>query len=431
MTNSLRNSALNVRSFLLTHSLAELERMHGVYARWSQDGRKFSLNYDQIEATDSDVIAQECRGLILRPLNLVDSKSADRTQINIGATEVLARPMHRFFNLGQGSAESLDFSDSSTRILEKLDGTLCIVYEDDGKWCVATRSVPEADLPVDGFGDHTFRSLFIAAIESCSGNSWSDITKILSSRGKGRTFCFELMTPYNTVVVRHENMRVALLAVINNQTGEEDHRDMLDSFWCDSEILNLEPVKSYPLRTIEDITTFVNGRSGMDYEGVVATQYLSGGLVKRVKIKSAAYLLASRTKSIIGASPRNMMELILLEQVDDLLGVMTEDQKAKVEEMQANLRNFIHSFDGVYRQKMEELESLGPMSDHLRRKTFARAVGGSEMWMAPAMAMYEGKAHGLHEWILKHKERTNDKRFPSGFLDTLVKTVQVAAKTVR
>lgn len=412
---------LPVQIFLLSHSLNDLAEQHGVYARWSPDGRKFGLNYDQLEAKDADILSQECRGLVLS----ADLANSDLTKI-VGPTQILARPMRRFFNLGQGSASSVDFSDSSTRILEKLDGTLCILYHDGAEWCVATRSVPDANLPVDGFGEYTFRTLFIKAMEMCSGRSWSDIEKMLETAGRGRTFCFELMTPYNTVVVRHASMRVALLSVRENISGKEDHRDVLDRFW--SACFNINPVASYPLTTAEDIVSFVNSRSGMVYEGVVATHYGADGTVERVKIKSAGYLLANRTKSIIGASPRNMMELILLEQIDDLMPVLAEDQKAKVEEMRSGLRSFMHSFDRLYHEKMTELEGLGPMSEHLRRKTFARAVGGSEMWMAPAMALYEGKAHNLHDWILKHKERTNDKCFPSGFLDTLCKLVTQHSK---
>lgn len=57
---------LNVQNYLLTHSLADLARDHGVYGRFStQNPLKLSLNYDQLEAKDNDVIACECRGLVL------------------------------------------------------------------------------------------------------------------------------------------------------------------------------------------------------------------------------------------------------------------------------------------------------------------------------------------------------------------------------
>lgn len=416
-----------VQQYLLTHSLTQLAEEHGVYARWNGGRTKFSLNYDQIEATDGDPLSQECRGLVLRPLN----RGITNDEI-CGETAILARPMRRFFNLGQEAAAELDFESDSVRIMEKLDGTLCIVYWDsEAGWCVGTRSVCEADLPVDGFGDYTFRTLFIEAFEKCSGLSWTDNIVPALDMGRDRTFCFELLTPYNQVVVRHDTMSVALLAVRHNESGLEDSYERIRDMWCDSEMLGCKAVPQYSLKTLSDITTFVNSRPGLENEGVVGASYdsdeTSGGLctVSRVKIKSAAYLLASRTKSVIGASPRNLMELILLEQIDDLLPVLTDKQKEMTEEMREKLRVLMHDFDRLYHEKMAELKAEAPMSDHNRRKWFARAVGSSGMWMAPAMAMYEGKATTLHEWILRHKERTNDGRFPSGFLDTLCKQVQL------
>jgi hypothetical protein len=413
-----------VCNFLLSHSLDELAEKHGVYARWDSARTKFSLNYDQVEANDSDPLAMECRGLILRPSVLND---ADGGFVG-GPTKVLARPMSRFFNYGQEAAQAIDFGNPNCRVLEKLDGTLCIVYYDSLKneWCVATRSVPEADLPVDGFGEWTFRSLFIKAFEETSGMPWTRACEIFSIVPKF-TFCFELMTPYNQVVVRHEKCKVALIAIRSNVSGEEFSYDTLCDIWSGKEMLNVPTAQQWKLQTIEDIRSFVNSRSGLDHEGVVVVEYVRTsptGLnqARRIKIKSPAYLLASRTKTVIGASPRNLMELILQEQIDDLMPLLTEAQCKAVEKMRANLRTYMHNFDKSFHEKMEELKALGPMSDHNRRKSFASMINQSEMWMAPAMSMYEGKARSLHEWILQRKEGA-EQRFPSTFLDTLCRVI--------
>ena len=56
---------LLVQKFLETKTFGDLARDHGVYASFSKSGHKFSLNYDQIEARESDPLSQQCRGLIL------------------------------------------------------------------------------------------------------------------------------------------------------------------------------------------------------------------------------------------------------------------------------------------------------------------------------------------------------------------------------
>jgi hypothetical protein len=83
----------------------------------------------------------------------------------------MALPMGRFFNYGQGAAAAVDLDSTETRFCEKLDGTLCIMYWDRhlGVWSVATRSVPDADLPMDGFGNQTFADLFWKAFKASGG----------------------------------------------------------------------------------------------------------------------------------------------------------------------------------------------------------------------------------------------------------------------
>lgn len=108
-----------VQKYLMFKSLQELEAEHGVKHRISQ--HKISLNYDQIEAKDSDPLAQECRGLILTPV-----QGSIVTEAPLGETRILARPFDRFFNLGQEAAVPVGLDHPETRFYEKMDG--CFLY---------------------------------------------------------------------------------------------------------------------------------------------------------------------------------------------------------------------------------------------------------------------------------------------------------------
>ncbi|MFA6049987.1 MAG: RNA ligase [Candidatus Paceibacterota bacterium] len=415
-----------VVDYLKTHSLADLEKDHGVYARIA--GHKFSLNYDQLEARDSDALSQECRGLILYT---ADGRTLTRDEI-VGKLGVLARPMDRFFNFGQGSCASVDFSSPDTMIHEKVDGTLCIVYNDGRKavgdtWCVATRSVPEADLLIDGIGDYTFASLFKSTFTSITN---TDFQSALNKVGANYTLCFELMTPYNTVVVKHDTAKLCLLAVRRSTDGMELSPVEVQKL---AKQLGVPVAPSYPIASEEAVVAFVNSRGategkGVENEGVVVSQHMPDGKVLRCKIKSAAYLMASRVKSSIGASPRNLMELILLDQIDDVLPLLTDVHVAAVEAMREDLRVFLSTFDEKWAAIKAEVDDLGPMSDHNHRKQFARAVGMADLWMAPSMTMFEGKTKNIHDWVVRHKDRTNDKAYPAGFLDLLCRMVKGSAK---
>ncbi len=120
------NNKMLILDYLKTHSLEDLEKEHGVGAKLSSSLKKMSLNYDQIDTKESDLLAQECRGLILRHSNNIPIQKASV----FGEATIVAFPFKRFFNLGQGAAAEIDFSDPEVVWQEKLDGTAIILYFD-------------------------------------------------------------------------------------------------------------------------------------------------------------------------------------------------------------------------------------------------------------------------------------------------------------
>lgn len=257
---------LLVQKYLEQHSFADLAKEHGIYASFSKSGHKWSLNYDQIEARENDELAQECRGLILscwegqslreladEGIRVGKDKDGQATLIGKlsydwitpGKTKVIAYPMRRFFNYGQGAAAEIDWSDPNLSILEKLDGTLCIVYYDPftNQWCVATRAVPEADLIMDN-GLYTFRTLFEKALQetialsSYAGLSFEEYTAMLN---KEITYCYELTTPLNRIVVSYSDYRITLIAARINTYCALPHGDPVHV----SKELEIEKLPSY------------------------------------------------------------------------------------------------------------------------------------------------------------------------------------------
>ena len=421
---------LLVQNYLLTHSLADLYRDHGVKARVASGHlEKASLNYDQIEAVDSNPIVQECRGLVLRT---TDGSPLSQDGI-VGETVILALPFFRFFNLGQGSAADVNLECADTALFEKLDGTLTIVYFDDiqGEWHVATRAVSEADLPLNGW-DMTFRGLFEKALcltlERSSSGSVPDSLASWVARGeqtsfqwlgsvldKGRTYMFELCTSMNQVVVQHTVDSITLIGCRETKTGKE--------FWP-SDIapdLGVPHVARHRIGNIAELTAFVQGRDPRAFEGIVACQEVSPGVFNRVKIKSAQYMAYSRLKDAV-ASPRNVMTLILGEKLDDAFVVMTDDIKATSVKMQDAMRSVLKDF----RTKYDELvlrvaEEAPPMSvwgSKEHRKAFARLAGQSGIWFDPAMMCYTGKVKDVHEYI--ESKRGVSGVWTDGFIDSVL-----------
>jgi T4 RnlA family RNA ligase len=377
---------LEVQKYLLTHSLDDLRRDHGINVRFSTlNLRKFTLNYDQLEAKDDDPIAQECRGLVLHTQEAIIF-----TEEIVGETTILAHPMHRFFNYGQTCASKVDLSNPNTKVFEKLDGTLTIVYwdQDLNNWCVATRSVPDADLTITGYEEHTFSSLFWKTFEVMNGRKDALV--------KGYTYCFELCTPENWVVVKHTDYKLWLLAVRNHNGLEEMCENHFD-------LINIPAAPSYWFNDFDSLVEFVNNRNGKDYEGVVVMDVN----FNRVKVKNTDYVSLSKVKDSVVKSPRALLTLILNEKEDDVIGFVPEFYQNKIQEVKAGIQNLIHSLDKEY----EELWCPD-------RKQFAQLIQINSGMLGPQMMRWSGRVSGAHDWIIKSKKNG---KWSDSFLDELLR----------
>jgi hypothetical protein len=385
---------LLVQEFLKTKSFKELAEQHGVYASFSQLGHKWSLNYDQLESKESDLLAQECRGLILSTPagtnfilhSTIQNGKVCYDDIVPGETVVLACPFFRFFNYGMAAAANVDFADSETVIQTKYDGSLIIVYFDpfDGAWCAATRSSPDANIVMDN-GIHTFRSLFEAACDSALGVSFADLTADLD---RDVTYCFELMTPYNRIVVAYEQYSIVLLGARNSKSLKEF-------------IVSDFPVplaQEFKFDKFDDMIAYINSQDPSKMEGVIVRDKN----FKRVKIKSVAYVLAHKMKDHISSSPRNCMEAILLEKDDDMLPLLPKEVVSNLLKMKNNLNHMIKRYDEIY-------QILLNCSNHLNRgdkKTFAVMVTSNHkiLWTSPFFQMFDGKASSMKDFIMKNQK---------------------------
>lgn len=358
-------------SFLRGNPVSALEA-RGIYARWSVvNPAKASLNYDQIEAKDGDELVELCRGLV------ICQRSGDRG--GPGNYEILARPMRRFYNLGSGAAAKIDFT--TARWEEKLDGTLCIVYHDPdlGRLCVATRNVPDADVP-NSSGD-TFADLF-----------WRHAGGSVSVE-PGRTRCYELTGPENQIVVPYNEWRVSLLADIDNATGHE--RDLSPEF------------RVFPFASPEVARAWLETQPGHTLEGFVVRD-ASGN---RVKVKSSQYLAVSRVMTASG-SDVGLVEIVLSGTADDVRFLLPTPRAERMDMFAERIREWAHRIDAL----AAELRTM------TERKAVALRVQASpdSAWMGVLMSIWSGKAANVSEWLSGAKVNG---AVPRSLVDKILETV--------
>lgn len=397
---------LLVQEFLETHSFKELQEQHGVYCSLSKSGHKWSLNYDQIEAKESDPLAQECRGLILAREDGAPIASP-KDDVIPGKTTVLAYPMKRFFNYGQSTAAQIDWADPKMAVLEKLDGTLCIMYFDKfiNRWCIATRSVPEADLLMDN-GLFTFRTLFEKAVQDTLDYHFEQLCAELNEEF---TYCFELTTPYNRIVVAYPDNRITLLAARSLVTMKEVDPNTV-TFQS-----GVPVVHAYTHATIQDTLDWVASLNPMEHEGVVVRQGEN-----RIKVKNPAYVAYNKVRDCLATSERNVMELILSEKDDDVVPFLPEEIVKNLQKLKAGVQVVLREHDEMYSKARAEADAKAPGD----KKTFAILVTSNKaLWSAPFFHMWDGKSKNMRDFFAKTRK---DGTWPNGMLDKVLELAKQA-----
>jgi len=257
-----------------------------------------------------------------------------------------------------------------------MDGSLTILYfcPITTQWHIATRKNCEADQIMDN-GKYTFRTLYEKALKETNGMSFDDFTSTLD---KGHTYLFELTSPLNQIVCSYSDTRLTWLMARNINTLQELDITKLD--------IGIPQVHKYALNNIDEILAFVSSQNPSEHEGVVVCD----GEFRRIKIKNPAYVVAHKLKDTICASPRNMLEVILLEKDDDIISLLPQELINDLNNMKQKVHQLIHNYDKIYNEVVAKLEDKS-------KKAFAIAIQKEVNWTAPFFKIFDKKAANMKE----------------------------------
>lgn len=242
-------------------TLAELqEDYHLLVKRHPLYPNLVMLKYHQFDSPLGDPLVQQCRGLIL--------DEADNWA-------VVARPFDKFFNHGEGHAAIIDWA--TARVQEKLDGSLCILYYYAGAWHVATSGTPDASGVVNGH-DFTFKELFWKVFAEKGYHLPDEVDSCM-------TFMFELTTPFNRVVVKHDSNDLKLIGLRNHVTGREVPAEY-------GTMCGFQVVQEFPLQKFCDLITSFEEMDPLQQEGYVVVD----ANFNRIKVKHPGYVALHHMK---------------------------------------------------------------------------------------------------------------------------------------
>lgn len=376
-------------------TLEQLHLEHGVKSHVTNG--KVCLNYDQLEASNSDPIASQCRGLVLRE----------------GSWDIVACPMFRFFNIEQTEVAS-DIDWESASYFEKMDGSCIIVYYDHilSKWCCGTRGRAEADGEIDG-GDLTFAML----VDNAATAMWQhknptcirdhipmledlmqDYNSLNDLDAKQRTFIFELTSPINRIVCKYNNTKLTLLAVRDNISLQEEDPKL----WNTREF-GVECPKEYSFSNINHMIQVIRDWNPEDHEGVVVRDKN----FNRIKVKNPSYLSFNKLRDSLATSVRGCIEVILLGKEDDVIGMIPEPIAKRI----LRLKPVVSQ---VLKQTQNDFDELKDIEDI---KEFALAAQ-QKLWPSALFALKRGKTSDLKTYSLGNKSGVT--KIPTNASETML-----------
>lgn len=218
--------------------------------------------------------------------------------------ELLARPFHKFFNLGEaGPAEAEDFGQPHV-VLDKLDGSMihpCLL-QDELRLMTRGGLSPQA-----------------AAAERAADPAVWSLCRALDAAGM--TPMFEFTSPDNRVVVAYETTALTLLAVREKESGTYVPHAELQAIGVR---YGVPVVQGFG--AVRDLGTFVaEARALEGLEGYVVA-FEDG---HRLKLKAEGYVLRHRALSDLKYE-KVLLAWIAEDALDDVLAILPEEAAARV-----------------------------------------------------------------------------------------------------
>lgn len=312
---------MEIQAFLRAGGTFEqlLEKYQVKPRRHTEHPNLVLLKYNQQASPFAERIVQECRGVILDEAN---------------EWNVVARGFDKFFNHGEGLAAPIDWN--TARVMEKVDGSLCMLYHYNGEWHVATTGSPDA---AGSVYDHplTFAELFWRVFNAMG--------LCVPEAATNKAFLFELTTPLNRIVVQQTEEKLTLLGIRRRDGKWYDPEDWKHVF---------PVVKSYPLGSFSQIIESFSGIDPLSQEGYVVVD----GNFNRVKVKHPGYVALHLLKGEGIPTPKRALQVVLAGETKEVLAAFPEFA-SYIEEAEERLSKKGLQLDGEY----ERLKSLPTQKD--------------------------------------------------------------------
>ena len=276
-------------------------------------GRKLvMIKYNALFAVDFSIeLVRECRGII----------------IDEDTLEPVVIPFFKFGNYGESYCPDIDWK--SAVISEKRDGSLMKVVKLGDNYLISSNGCIDAFkaelqggllCPYKSFGE-----LFMEAM--------GDRLSLLK---EGKTYMFELTSPYNRIVVPYDDVNIALIGIRDNKTLKEElifNSELKDHF--------LTP-KVYGFKTLDECIAAAKELPYSEEGYVVVDKFFN-----RVKVKSLAYVNIHHLRGEGVMTVKRVLSLIRENEVEEVLTYFPE-YKDLFDEYERKIDDLYKAYDFMW-----------------------------------------------------------------------------------
>lgn len=306
------NTALG--EFCKTHdNWRELLTEAPYYLKITEDSSFVMFKYNQISSDFNQQIVREARGIIFE---LSEWK------------QPVCWAFNKFGNYGESYAPELDWSTAF--VSEKIDGSLIKVWWDwIGGWHISTNGTIDAykaelsDIRFKSYGDY---------FEDTLNKYYGSFDDFVENLDVDITYLFELVGPYNRVVIPYEDSKIYFLGARNKFDGKEYYCTNLAAKTLSVDKFDLPT--QYPLTSINDC---INLAAVFDWEkeGFVAVDAAGN----RVKIKSPAYVKAHFARNNNVITRKHLINIVINNEVEEFL-CYASDYEAQIDAIKTLITNY-------------------------------------------------------------------------------------------
>ena len=341
-------------------------------------------NYTHVAQHENiwDDVTEQCRGLI----------------VNNQTDEVLARPFRKFFNLNTSfrpETQEANLPSTTPVVLEKLDGSLGILYWYNGRPAIATRGSfwsDQAQWATKWYHERFWQAIHDEPVEC---GEWP----------KGYTPLFEIIYKENRIVVDYEYEGLVLLGLVSIFDGSELSPEVVSTLGVQNA---LRVAKRFDFRTVGECTSY----QAKNAEGFVLQYWPKGNSAPlRIKIKTEEYIRLH--KIITGMNAKGIWEHLMLGYDSDAIWTNTTPQFTDwalgyirmFNKMYKELEtNALLTFGKIYTRVLEERSIVERangqrMDERALQKSYALAIQEESSQYHPILfAILKGTGYKTQIW---------------------------------